>query len=84
MSSPLEAVRHPVVLSEERVSPKPKCVNRHDAKGAMIGKAQKPNTVPDATAAQSVVGDSGLTSALASLGGPRWRLGGKTVSSDQG
>jgi hypothetical protein len=60
-----------------QVNPKPKCLNRHEhpapalgTRDAMIGKAQKPNTVPDVTAPHSVVGDSGLTTALASLGGP--------------
>ena len=41
------------------------------AKQAMIGKVQRPNAAPDATAPSGAFRDLGRTSALADLGGPR-------------
>jgi hypothetical protein len=59
-------------------------VNRQDAKGAKIIKAQTVTKSRIRPVPRGDLGDSALKSNPDGLGGPGWRLGGKTLFSDQG
>ena len=56
--------------------------HRHDAKSAKVIKANNASTFMNATAPRGGLWVSALTSAADYPGGPRWRLGGETVSLD--
>jgi hypothetical protein len=78
----LSANIHPYCWGIPSVNPK--FLNRQDAKNAKIHRAQNANSFTHATAPCGALGHSALISRPGGLGGPRWRLGGETVSSDEG
>lgn len=57
-------------LPVDRIRLKPKDLNRHDAKNAMIGKVQRGNTIPDATAPRGAVATPTVISPLPALAAP--------------